>query len=200
MDHNAVERGKIIKRPEPIPLVGDPMGRAVLVIDMLNEFVHGKFGGERTQAVVPCIERLLEHARKNSIPVIYIKDAHSEDDKELEIWGMHAMKGTEEAQIIPELAPQPDDYVLEKTTYFVFHETGLDDLLKGIDVDEVIITGLLTDICVKLAAAEAFVRGYNIIIPKDCVNAVSEDVHQLALKEMKDLYLAKILELDSVIF
>lgn len=175
------------------------MGRAVLVIDMLNEFVHGKFGGERARSVVPCIKRLLEYARENSIPVIYIKDAHGEDDKELEIWGMHAMKGTEEAQIIPELAPQPDDYVLEKTTYFSFHETGLDDLLKGIDVDEVVITGLLTDICVKLAAAEAFVRRYNIVVPKDCVNAVSEEIHELALKEMKELYLAKVLELEQVI-
>jgi nicotinamidase-related amidase len=175
------------------------MGRAVLVIDMLNEFVYGRLGGERSRAVVPCIKRLLEHARNNGIPVIYIRDSHEEGDVELDVWGEHAMKGTEEAEIIPELEPLPGEVVLEKTTYFSFHDTGLDEILTDMGVDEVIITGLLTNICVKLAAAEAFVRQYSIMIPEGCVNAVSQEEHEDALQEMRDLYKARILDLEQVI-
>jgi len=175
------------------------MGRAVLVIDMLNEFVYGKLGGERSRAVVPCIKTLLERARGKSIPVIYIKDAHEEDDLELEVWGEHAMKGSEEAEIISDLEPLPGEVVLEKSTYFSFHDTGLDEILSDMDVDEVILCGLLTDICIKLAAAEAFVRKYSIVVPRGCVNSVSEEAHQSALKEMRELYMVKVMELDKVI-
>ena len=179
--------------------MGDTMGRAVVVIDMLNEFVYGKLGGERSRAVIPCIKRLLDHARTNGIPVIYVKDAHEEDDLELEVWGEHAMKGSEESEIIPELEPMPGEIVLEKSTYFSFHDTGLDEILRDMDVDEVILTGLLTNICIKLAAAEAFVRKYSITVPRGCVNAVSQEIHDSALKEMAELYMANIVDLDQVI-
>jgi len=175
------------------------MGRAVLVIDMLNEFVYGRLGGERAQAVIPCIKRLVERARVVGIPIIYVKDAHEEDDLELEVWGKHAMKGSEEAKIIPDLEPLPNEVVIEKSTYFSFHDTGLDEILKDMDVDEVILTGLLTNICIKLAAAEAFVRQYSIVIPRECVNTVSQEEHERAMKEISDLYMAKIMDLEQVI-
>jgi nicotinamidase-related amidase len=175
------------------------MSKAVLVIDMLNEFVYGNLSGERSRAVVPCIKRLLDHARAEEIPIIYVKDAHEEDDLELEVWGEHAMRGTEEAEIIPELEPLVDEVVLDKSTYSSFYNTGLDEILKEKKVDELIITGLLTDICIKMAAAEAFVRKYSIIIPEGCVNSVTEKQHRDALEEMSKLYKVKILGLEQVI-
>ncbi|NYT11434.1 MAG: cysteine hydrolase [Methanomassiliicoccales archaeon] len=175
------------------------MDKAVVVIDMLNEFVYGKLGGERSRSVIPCIERLLDKARAKGIPVIYVTDAHEEDDLELEVWGEHAMKGTEDADIIPELEPLPGEIVLEKSTYFSFHDTGLDEILTDMGVKEVILCGLLTDICIKLAAAEAFVRNYSIVVPKGCVNSISQEAHEGALKEMADLYHAKIIDLEQVI-
>jgi len=67
------------------------------------------------------------------------------------------------------------------------------------DVDEIILTGLLTNICIKLAAAEAFVRQYSVVIPRGCVNTVSQEEHERALKEISDLYMAKIMDLEQVI-
>ena len=174
------------------------MGKAVIVIDMIHDFVYGKFGSEKAQAVIPCISTLLDHARKNGIPVIYVKDAHTAGDKELEVWGEHAMKGTEGSQIIMELVPKAGDYVLEKSTYSSFRDTGLDALLRELNVDEVVLTGVTTDICVRHSAADAFFRGLEIIIPRGCVNSFSDEIQERALKEMVDLYRARVEELEKV--
>lgn len=175
------------------------MTRAVIIVDMINDFVYGKFGGERPQATIPCIKKLLEHSRENDIPVIYLKDAHRESDPEMEVWGEHAMKGTEGSQIIDELKPMEGDYVLEKTQYSSFFETGLTDLLRSLEVEEVIIVGVTTDICVRHTAADAFFRGFRILVPRGCVNTLSDEVQERALQEMENLYKTKVVDLDQVI-
>ncbi len=175
------------------------MDKAIIVVDMIHDFVYGKFGGERPQSVVSCVKKLLEYGRKNDIPIIYLKDAHREDDHELEVWGEHAMKGTEGSQIISELKPEPGDYVLEKTRYSSFHDTELDVLLEDLGVKKIIIAGVTTDICVRHTAADAFYRGYEIAVPSDCVNSISDDVQERALREMENLYNAEVGELEQVI-
>lgn len=175
------------------------MDRAILVIDMINEFVYGKFGGERAQSVIPCIKELLSYARENSIPVAFLMDAHEEGDTELEVWGEHAMKGTEDSQIICDLIPNPVDHILEKSRYSSFHDTGLEDLLKDLGVKELIFVGVTTDICVRHSAADAFFHGFKVIIPRGCVNTISDELQERALKEMADLYKAKIVDLEQVI-
>jgi nicotinamidase-related amidase len=174
------------------------MERAVVVVDMIHDFVYGKFGTDRAQRIVPCIKKLLAQARKKGVPVIYLKDAHGKDDKELEVWGQHAMKGTKGSEIIPEIAPQKGDHVLEKTRYSSFHETGLDELLKKLGVKEVILVGVATDICVRHSAADAFFRGYRITVPSECVETISDDAQCRALDEMKRLYNAKVETLRKV--
>jgi nicotinamidase-related amidase len=166
---------------------------------MIHDFVYGKFGSERAQRIVPCVKRSLTEARKNGMPVIFLKDAHRKGDKELEVWGEHAMKGTKGSEIIPEIAPQNGDYVLEKTRYCSYHETGLDELLKKLGVKEVILAGVATDICVRHTAADTFFRGFTVTVPSDCVETVSDEVQCRTLDEMKRLYNAKVEKSSKVI-
>lgn len=168
------------------------MKPAVLVIDMLNDFVTGKLGNERVKSVIEPIRRLLERARAAGVPVIYVGDAHLPSDPEIAIWGPHAMKGTKEAETIPELAPQSGDTVLEKRTYSAFYETGLDLLLRSLGVDTVVITGLHTNICCQHTAADAFTHGYRIVVPEDCVNAFTEEEHREGLAYLRRVYGATI--------
>ncbi len=175
------------------------MERAVLVVDMIHDFVYGKFGSERAQRTIPCAKELIARARAKSVPVIYLRDAHKKGDKELEVWGEHAMRGTTGSEVIPEIAPQKGDYVLEKTRYSSFHETGLDKLLEKLGVKEVIVTGVTTDICVRHTAADAFFRGYRVIVPTECVQTISDEAQCNALDEMKKLYNAEIVSLSKVI-
>ena len=108
------------------------------------------------------------------------------------------MKGTKGSEIIPEITPQKGDYVLEKTQYSSFHETGLGGLLNKLGVKEVILAGVTTDICVRHTAADAFFRGYSVTVPSECVEAISDDAQCKALDEMKRLYNAKIEKLNKV--
>ncbi len=173
---------------------------AILVIDMLNDFVYGALKCERAKRIIPCIKRLIEWAHEKGIPVIYANDAHVPDvDHEFKLWGPHAIKGTWGAQVIDELKPTSKDYVIEKRRYSAFYETGLDLLLRELGVDTVVLTGLHTNCCVKHTAADAFYRGYNIIVISDCVEAFTEEDHKWGLEYMRKIYGAKIMSLEEFI-
>ena len=109
------------------------------------------------------------------MPVIYVCDAHLPNDPEMSLWGKHAMKGSRGARVVDDLKPESGDYVLEKRVYSSFQGTGLDLLLRGLKVVDVVIVGLYTDICVRHTAADAFQLGYKVEIPRDCVEAFSRE-------------------------
>lgn len=171
----------------------------VVVVDMLNDFVTGELKCERAQKIIPNIKKLIESARRRGIPVIYSNDAHLEADFELGKWGRHAMKGTKEAEVIPQLKPEKKDYVLEKRVYSGFFESGLDSLLRNLKVDTMILTGLHTNICVRHTAADAFFRGYKIKVPKDATDAFTEKDYQEGLQYLKEMYNAETTETDKII-
>jgi len=162
--------------------------KALIVIDMLNDFVTGSLKCERAQRIIPNIRRLIEAARRKGLPVIYANDSHLEGDFELGRWGPHAMAGTEGAQVIPELAPAPGDIVIEKHVYSGFFETPLDTILRSRGVDTVILTGLHTHLCVRHTAADAFFRGYEIVIPEDGVDSFTEADHKAGIEYLKEYY------------
>ena len=100
---------------------------AILVVDMLNDFVTGPLGCDRAKAIVNPTKLLLEEARKKNIPVIFCNDSHLKGiDKELKLWGDHAIKGTKGAEVIPELPIDDKDYVILKRRYSSFFQTDLD--------------------------------------------------------------------------
>jgi nicotinamidase-related amidase len=172
---------------------------AIIVADMLAEFVHGRLGNDRCRAIVPALEDLLTAARRSQRPVVYVCDAHLPSDPELRIWGPHAMKGTPEAQVIDELRPQSGDYVLEKRTYSAFYETGLDPLLRSLGIDSVVITGLYTHICDLHTSNDALARGYGITVVEDGVNAPTEEDHLGGLKHIREIFGARMTSRDRLI-
>jgi nicotinamidase-related amidase len=178
--------------------------KAVIIIDMLNDFVTGDLKSKSGRLIVPKLKKLIEVARKKGIPVIYSNDAHFPEDAEVvHKWGKHAIKGTKGAEVIPELKPAKKDYVLEKRTYSGFYETGLDSLLRslyhGEGVKTVILGGLHTNICVRHTAADAFFRGYKIIVVKDGVAAFTKKDHEEGLKYLQNIYNAKIMSADTIL-
>ena len=165
---------------------------ALIVDDILQEFVFGKIRSKNAKNIIPATKKLILAARRFKIPVIYVCDAHLPSDPEIELWGPHAMKGTRGARVVDDLKPEKGDYVLDKRVYSSFHETGLDLLLKDLRVDSVVIVGLYTDICVRHSAADAFFRGYKIAIPRDCVESLAAGENEIGLRYMKENYGAKI--------
>jgi nicotinamidase-related amidase len=189
---------------------------AILVIDMQNDFVKGKLKCDRVTRIIPNVKQLLEKARERHIPIFYCIDEHLPiDTYEMNLWGPHAMKGTEGAKIIDELRPsdeknatttimtKTEEYVIPKRTYSAFDGTGLDKALRGIydgkGADTLIITGLHTNICDRHTCYDAFVRGFNIIVPEDGVEAFTEEEHKSGLEYLNRIYGAKIKKVGDII-
>jgi nicotinamidase-related amidase len=174
--------------------------KALVIIDMLDDFVGGALANPRAQAIVPPLQRLLEHARFNGWVIVFSNDAHHPDDPEMKIWGEHAMAGSPGAQVIAALQPQPseNEFISPKRFYGAFEGTGLDERLRDEGVDEVVLAGQHTHICVRHSAYGALIHGYRITVPRDAVCAfegVSEDD---ALEYLRGTYGARITTVDEL--
>jgi len=162
---------------------------ALIVIDMINDFVTGVFKSDRAAKIVPNVKTLLDFARKKKIPIVYATDAHLPNvDPEFDVWGSHAVAGTWGAEIVDELKPHRGDFRVLKRKYSAFQGTDLDQLLRELKVGTVVLTGVVTDICIQHTAADAFFRGYKIIVPKDCVEAVDQPTQEAAIKFLRKAY------------
>jgi nicotinamidase-related amidase len=162
---------------------------AVIVIDMINDFVSGVLESDRAARIIPSIKALLDHAREQKVPVIHVTDAHLPGiDPEFEVWGKHAEAGSWGAEIVDELKPKKGDFRLLKRKYSAFQGTDLDQLLRELKVDTVVLCGVVTDICIQHTAADAFFKGYKIIVPKDCVEAVDAATQEAAIKYLRKAY------------
>ena len=172
---------------------------------MLNDFVTGKLEIKRAKNIIPPLQRLVVAARKNNVPVIYSNDAHYPQDVEVtRKWGDHAIKGTEGAKVIAELEPDlTKDYIVEKRTYSGFYDTGLESLLrslyKGEGAKTVVLGGLHTHMCVRHTAADAFFRGFQIIVASDGVEAFTAEDQAQGLKYLETVYDAKIKTVNEII-
>lgn len=177
---------------------------AVIIVDLLNEFVTGGLRTERAGNIIQPLKKLVEEARKHGVPVVYSNDAHYQEDFEVvHRWGSHSMKGTSEAEVVPELKPRKGDFIVEKRTYSGFYETGLEPLLRslynGDGVKTVVLGGLHTHICIRHTSADAFFRGYRIVIAKNGVEAFTEEKHEEGLEYLRDVYKAETRTVEEIV-
>ena len=171
-------------------------GAVVLVIDMLNDFVR-EGAPLQVPGAMELAERIagfLEEARKRGVPVIYICDHHDPDDEEFKRWPKHCIKGTEGAKVVDVLKPkfEEGDRCVPKKRFSGFVGTSLDLMLREMGAKTLILTGLLTDVCVLLTAIDAGQRGYEVVVPRELTIALSEEDKNWALRQMERLVGAKV--------
>lgn len=160
----------------------------------------GVLGSKRAGKIIPRVKRLLDFARENKIPIIYVCDTHlPRVDNEFEVWPPHAMQGTKGAEVVTELKPQKNDFVVHKRRYNSFFGTDLDTLLRELKVDTVILVGLVTEICIQNTAAGAFFHGYRIIVPEDGVETISDEFQKSGLDYMQRVFGAKITTIEKLL-
>lgn len=174
---------------------------AIIVVDMLNDFVTGALKCDRGLAMVPHLAKFLDEARELGIPVIFSNDSHLAGiDREFAVWGPHAIRGTKGAEVIPELhLDLKKDYVVPKMRYSGFFHTDLDLVLKQLGVDTVVMTGLHAHMCVRHTSADAFQLGYDVIACTDGMDAFTKEDYEYGVKYLKDVYGAKAYTGDELI-
>jgi nicotinamidase/pyrazinamidase len=167
------------------------MKEALLIIDMLNDFVRLGAPLEVPEArkIIHAIRQEIESARALGRPVIYLCDYHMPQDKEFSKfgWPAHAVRGTKGAEIVRELAPQEGDIIIRKTTYSGFFGTNLDETLRRLGVDTIRFTGDVTHICILFTAADAVLRDYRVLIVENGVAGLAKEDHDAALRIMKNV-------------
>ena len=172
------------------------MKNAVLIIDMLNDFVlpGAPLEVPETRSIINNIQNRVKAARDNRHPIIYVCDNHAPDDPEFSRmgWPPHAVRETEGAQVIGDLAPQEMDPIIHKTSYSGFLHTGLDGLLQSLKINHLILTGCVTNICILYTAYDAVVRGYDVTVPADAVANLDPGDGAFALKQMTEVLGVKV--------
>ncbi len=180
----------------------DSKETAIIVVDMKNDFCDEKgtlFVPESRKTIEP-IRRLLEKARKNKVRIFYTQDTHQKDDKEFEIWPVHAVKGSWGWEIIPELKPHEDDIIIRKIRYDGFYGTSLDHYLKIYGIKNVVIVGTVANICVLHTAGSAALRWYNVVLPIDGISALNEFDYYSALRQIEFLYKGTLTKVEYIEF
>lgn len=160
-------------------IVLDHRRTAVLVIDMINEFC--KPGGRMVlpgyETLVPPQRAVIAAARAAGAPVLWVHDAHRANVRRDREWVKrtpHAVEGTWATQIIEELEVRPEELHITKRRYSAFYQTDLDLTLKDLMTDQLVIFGVVTNICVRSSVHDAFFNGYDVVVPHDCCAATGQ--------------------------
>ncbi len=178
---------------------------ALMVIDMQNGFCSddgsinqiGLPAARLRPAIAPCA-RLIHLAREAGVPVIYTRYMyrpdyadgglmaseiipHLKDEKTL-------MAGTWDVEVVDELKPEEADVIIDKNRPSAFYATGLEPILKGLKVENLVVCGVTTNCCVETTVRDASQRDYRTFVVADAVAEYEDDRHEVALKSMGMLF------------
>jgi nicotinamidase-related amidase len=131
----------------------DRPGTALLVVDVQNGVVGG---AHERDAVVANIRSLVDRARSEQVPVVWVQ--HSDDE---------LAQGSEPWQIVPELAPGEREPLVHKRHGDSFEGTDLEEVLAQRQVGRLVVTGAQTDACIRSTIHGAFTRGYDVVLVSD---------------------------------
>lgn len=182
----------------------DPARTALLLFDVLNGHLKTPGGPVREpfRAAVANMARLLAASRASGVMVAYAAANHRADgrtsallltdtDNRLRPWGPEGPDvrpvfagSTWEAQVIDELAPRPEDYLVLKYRWSAFFGTYLDLALRTRDVDTIVLVGGSTDIGVASTAYAARDLDYNLVIPSDACTSNEADNHEQFMRRI----------------
>ena len=163
------------------------MASALLVIDMQRFFLDAASptftcGGV---AILPTVKRLIDAFRRAARPVIFTRHVHHPGDLDSGLmgwwWEGKCLEGSPESEIHPDVAPMPGEKVVFKHRYSAFYNTDLGTVLRCLKVEDVVVSGLMTNLCCESTARDAYYRDYRVFFPADATGSVSEEMHLASL-------------------
>lgn len=174
---------------------------ALVIVDMQNGFVHDqgfmkKIGFDITlsQAAINPIKDVLDAARKANIPIIFTRMTLKQDYSDAGLLAFRSpaivqaqgmIENSWDNAIINELQPQDGELVVDKTRYSAFFKTRLLEELVRREIDQIILTGVTTNVCVEGTGRDAYANDIKVIILSDGTGAVTRELHESSLASMK---------------
>jgi nicotinamidase-related amidase len=190
----------------PYPFVLDPAHVALVVIDMQRDFIEpGGFGDtlgndvSRLTKIVPTVAALIALFRRQKLPIVHTREAHSPDLSDcppakrlrgkpgLRIGDLGAMgrilvAGEPGNQILPELGPEDGEIVIDKPGKGMFWATGLHERLAELGVTQLVFAGVTTEVCVQTSMREANDRGYECLLIEDATESYFPEFKAAAIE------------------
>jgi nicotinamidase-related amidase len=194
---------------EPYPFPFAPESCGLLIIDMQRDFLEpGGFGAmlgndvSQLRRTIAPNQRLLNAWRARQLLVLHTREGHHPDLSDLPEskrvrgrgktcigdlgpMGRILVRGEAGHGIIPELCPQEGEPVIDKPGKGAFWGTDLDAVLRNRGVRQLIVTGVTTEVCVHTTVREANDRGYDCLVPEDCVGSYFPEFQEVGLKMIK---------------
>jgi ureidoacrylate peracid hydrolase len=176
------------------PLV--PHETAIICIDVQNDVLHPEGQYARTgidishmQRVIAPIRELVGHAREVRVPIIWTRHGFQQDSDGGILFPLRPFlreagfrQGTWGYELLAELSPQPDDRFIDKNRFSCFYQTNLELILRGLGIQTLVVTGVLTNQCVMSTARDAFHRDIMPVLVEECCGTTLPDLHEPALR------------------
>lgn len=160
---------------------------ALLVIDMQKFFLDPNSSSFTCGgiAIIPNIKKLINVFRKIRLPVIYTKHVHHPGLLDAGImswwWDDMCVEGTPESEIHQELEPTLQEKVILKHRYSAFFNTDLETVLRCLKVEDLVITGVMTNMCCESTVRDAYFRDYKTFFLADATGTINEEMHLASL-------------------
>lgn len=183
MTDTTVESGPNLhgEAPDAAPVV-------LLLIDVINDFDFPE-SSQLLRHAVPMAKRIADlktRVGKNGVPVIYVNDNFGRWRSDFRTTVEHCRQpGSAGREIAALLNPEPEDYFVLKPRHSGFFSTTLDILLRDLRTESLILTGVAGDICVLFTANDAYMRGFRLFVPEDCVASNTAKKNRGALVQMQ---------------
>jgi nicotinamidase-related amidase len=167
-----------------IPTRGDRT--ALLVIDMLNTYEHedADLLAKSVAEVAPQIRVLIDRARDEQVPVIYVNDNYGDWNTSADELSRRALKGRRPDLVEP-VVPIGDSAFVVKARHSAFYATLLEYLLESEGIGRIVLSGQVTEQCILYTALDAYVRHFAVAVPSDAVAHIHEHLARAALEMME---------------
>jgi ureidoacrylate peracid hydrolase len=177
---------------------------ALLVVDMQYFFLDPASptytcGG---QAIIPNLKRIISAFRQAGRPVIYSRHVHHPDGLDAGImgwwWEGMCLEGSPESEIHRDIAPIGNEKVINKHRYSAFYNTDLETILRTLKVEDLVMTGIMTNMCCESTTRDAYFRDYRVFFTADGTGSVTEEMHLASLLNLAFGF-AWVTDIDTVL-
>ena len=174
----------------------DPTHAALLVIDMQSYFRR------IVRPILKNLLRVIETCRQKDVPVVFTQHGHTDPGSDggvlAQWWGQVILHGTTDWKFLPEIKIESKDKILPKKRYSAFYETDLESFLQSKRIRDLIISGVMTNLCCETTARDAFMRDYRVFFLIDGT-ATGKDEHHLATLKNLGFGFAYLMTCDELI-
>ncbi len=178
------------------------MRPAIIVVDMLRDNLKESSRNpyfQQGKAIIPNLQRLLHEGREKGFPVVFACDSFLVGDFIFRgRTKVYALRGTKGAEVIDELRPEPEDIVLPKRRFSAFFKTDLDQTLRTLGVDTIVVTGLTVEVCVLMTAMDGLSHDFSVVLLEDCAASRSNEFRQGCLDLYRDFALSPLLRIMTL--